>query len=463
MSLQIKLFLQVLAAAGIGAGCVVFGLSLNNEFDPVTAIASGVVALIAALASGFFIAGHTKAVNSLIDTVSEIGQGDLRARARLRSVKHLRELAAGFDGVLEGYVKRVAQSQRERDALNESIVELVNAVVCLSDKDLTVALPVADDATSAVSKSINAFTHETGSVLREVSMISELVAQASTHVKNNSDKVIELANDERNVVGEVLQQITQSSSAMNEIANEAKSASTMAENVMRSTSQALGTVVKTTEGIDEIRVTISETEKRIKRLGERSQEITGIVNLINSIAERTHVLALNASMHAASAGEAGRGFAVVADEVQRLAENARQATTEISTLVNNIRVETADTVNIMNKVIGQVAEGTSMANQSGENMEQTQRSMSELVAVVQKITAYALDIAKRGESLLTNAEKIRTTTRNTDEQLAQQANRTESITQYSSRLVQAIGVFKLPEAGVEPPRLRTVAASQKTA
>ncbi len=463
MSLQIKLFLQVLAVAGIGVGCVVVGLSLNNEFDPVTAIASGGVAFIAALASGFFVAGHTKAVNSLIDIVSEIGKGDLQARARLRGVKHLRELAAGLDGVLEGYVKRVAKSQREKDALNESIVELVNAVVCLRDKDLTVAVPVADDATSAVSKSINAFTHETGSVLQEVSMISELVAQASSHVKNNSDKVIELANGERTVVDEVLQQITQSSSAMNEIANEAKSASSMAENVMRSTSQALGTVVKTTEGIDEIRVTISETEKRIKRLGERSQEITGIVNLINSIAERTHVLALNASMHAASAGEAGRGFAVVADDVQRLAENARQATTEISTLVNNIRVETADTVNIMNKVIGQVAEGTSMANQSGENMEQTQRSMSELVAAVQKITAYSLDIAKRGESLLTNADKIRTTTRNTDEQLAQQANRTDSITQYSSPLVQAVGVFKLPEAGVEAPRLRTVAASQKTA
>ena len=463
MSLQIKLFLQVLASAGIGVGCVVVGLSLNNEFDPVTAIASGGVAFIAALASGFFVAGHTKAVNSLIDTVSAIGKGDLQARARLRGAKHLRELAAGLDGVLEGYVKRVAQSQREKDALNESIADLVNAVKCLSDRDLTVAVPVADDATSSVSKSINAFTHETGSILREVSMISELVGQASAEVKNNSDKVIELANNERNVVDEVLQQITQSSSAMNEIANEAKSASSMAENVMRSTSQALGTVVKTTEGIDEIRVTISETEKRIKRLGERSQEITGIVNLINSIAERTHVLALNASMHAASAGEAGRGFAVVADEVQRLAENARQATTEISTLVNNIRVETADTVNIMNKVIGQVAEGTSMANQSGENMEQTQRSMSELVAVVQKITAYSLDIAKRGESLLTNADKIRTTTRNTDEQLAQQANRTDSITQYSSQLVQAVGVFKLPEAGVEPPRLRTVAASQKTA
>ena len=86
MSLQIKLFLQVLAAAGIGVGCIVFGLSLNTEFDPVTAIASGGVALIAALASGIFVAGHTKAVNSLIDTVSEIGKGDLQARARLRLV-----------------------------------------------------------------------------------------------------------------------------------------------------------------------------------------------------------------------------------------------------------------------------------------------------------------------------------------------------------------------------------------
>ena len=119
--------------------------------------------------------------------------------------------------------------------------------------------------------------------------------------------------------------------------------------------------------MEQIREIIRETEKRIKRLGERSQEITGAVNLINTIAERTHILALNARMHAASAGEAGRGFAVVADEVQRLAESSRAATSDIASMVNAIRVETVDTVDTMNRVIVQVAEGTRLAQEAGQN------------------------------------------------------------------------------------------------
>ena len=184
---------------------------------------------------------------------------------------------------------------------------------------------------------------------------------------------------------ETAQALASAAGAMNTISELARTCNTAAENAINTTHTALITVTSTVKGINSIRENIHETEKRIKRLGERSQEISRAVNLINSISERTHILALNASMHAASAGEAGRGFAVVADEVQRLAENARDATSQIATLVSNIQVETADTVGTMNKVITQVVEGTKLAEEAGVQMERTKDTTEELVESVREI------------------------------------------------------------------------------
>jgi len=200
----------------------------------------------------------------------------------------------------------------------------------------------------------------------------------------------------------------------------------------------------TVSGINGIRDTISEAEKRIKRLGERSQEISGVVNLINTIAERTHILALNASMHAASAGEAGRGFAVVADEVQRLAENAREATGEISTLVNNIQIETADTVTTMNNVISQVVEGSKLAEQAGVQMSETQQSTAELVSYVQKIASDSQQQAEIAKQLVTRANEISQKTIETNASMHEQSENTNLLVGYSDGLLKAIQVFKLP-------------------
>jgi methyl-accepting chemotaxis protein len=197
-------------------------------------------------------------------------------------------------------------------------------------------------------------------------------------------------------------------------------------------------------GINTIRDTIRETEKRIKRLGERSQEISGAVNLINSIAERTHILALNASMHAASAGEAGRGFAVVAEEVQRLAENARQATEQIAKLVHNIQTETMDTVTTMNTVISQVVEGSHLAEQASEQMRVTQQTTSELVASVRQIAEGSQSQAQVSNELRHRAGQIVESTLRTRQQLEEQDVQTTSLLDYANRLVQAVRVFRLP-------------------
>jgi twitching motility protein PilJ len=218
---------------------------------------------------------------------------------------------------------------------------------------------------------------------------------------------------------------------------------------IETTDKAQETVLGTVEGITSIRDTIRETGKRIKRLGERSQEIGGVVNLINSIAERTHILALNASMHAASAGEAGRGFAVVANEVQRLAENAREATSKIAALVNNIQVETSDTVATMNEAISQVVRGTELAQQAGAQMRDTRETTAELVTLVQRIAASSEDQAQMTQQLRERAVEIQKSTQHTHEQLQDQVTQTEKLVDYSEGLLESVSVFTLPKAAAE--------------
>jgi methyl-accepting chemotaxis protein len=174
-----------------------------------------------------------------------------------------------------------------------------------------------------------------------------------------------------------------------------------------------------------------------------------VVNLINSIAERTHILALNASMHAASAGEAGRGFAVVANEVQRLAENAREATSKIAALVNNIQVETSDTVVTMNEAINQVVRGTELAQQAGVQMRDTRKTTAELVTLVQRIAASSENQAQMTQQLRERAVEIQKSTQHTHEQLQDQVAQTEKLVDYSEGLLESVSVFTLPKSVAE--------------
>jgi twitching motility protein PilJ len=203
------------------------------------------------------------------------------------------------------------------------------------------------------------------------------------------------------------------------------------------------TVSQTIESINEIRITIHQAEKKIKRLGERSQEIGGIVGLINNIAERTHLLSLNASMHAAAAGEAGKSLMVVVDEVQRLAENSREATAEISSLVNNIQLETADTINVINTVISNVVAGTKLAEQAGERMQETLESTEILVDSVDKISHDVLEQEKVAERLLNRATTLDESSKLTHRQLEQQTELSQALVTAAEELQTAVNVFKL--------------------
>ena len=377
-------------------------------------------------------------------TVQQINEGNYSARAGLTGADELSELGKAFDQMLNERVNTLVETERENEQLNDSIINLLQAVSQLSQRDLTIKVPVTEDMTGPVADALNLLTSETASVLQGVIRISEQVATASDKVKSQSDTVIAVADIERQAVEQTAVDLASAADTMKQIAQLAQECNITAETAIKTTQAALQTVTNTVSGINSTRDTIRETEKRIKRLGERSQEISGVVNLISTIAERTHILALNASMHAASAGEAGRGFAVVADEVQRLAENAREATSQIATLVSNIQIETTDTGNAMNAAISQVVDGSRLAEQAGDQMKRTQETTADLVAAVQQIASRSQEQAHVSGKLLDRAQQIQESTRQTSQQLQEQTVQTNNLVGYAEGLLNAVRVFRLP-------------------
>ena len=427
---------------------------VSNFVTTLASLALLVIAGLVSLLLYLFADSLRKPITSLLDTIHNVNDGDLDARVNSTRKDELGELSTSFDKLLDEKVAQLSASEKENEILNDSVIGLIQAVAQLSRKDFTIKVPVAEDVTGAVGDSLNLLTKETSNTLNDVKKISRHVAGLSNLIQKQSSSVMEVAKQERMQVENTVRELNKSSDTMNKISSDAADANKRASFALKNTESALQAVNRSVDGINSIRDTIRETEKRIKRLGERSQEITGIVNLINSIAERTHILALNASMHAASAGEAGRGFAVVADEVQRLAESAREATTEISTLINNIRVETTDTVTAMNQAITNVAEGTQLAELAGTAMLRTQESTEDLVKAVEVITNKSKEQAQSSLDLVEKSRNIVASTHETDKHLRQQTNNTINLVKNSKRLLSTVSVFKLPETEEEKAQNR---------
>ena len=433
---------------------IIAEIKSSEAFAPVTAVREKVVVwstgiAVALLGLGLLIAfsllrSVTRPITKMQATVAAIADGDFTARSQLGGDDEFGQLSRAFDDLLDDRVARLADAERENEDLNNSVVQLLQAVAQLSNKDLTAKAPVTANVIGTVSDSINLLAHETGRVLSEVTSIAAQVKLSTERVKRQGESVTATAAAERADVERAGENLANANKVMTQVAELAAASNRAAEQATSSTVSALGAVNESVKGMEGIRESIAEAEKRIKRLGERSQEITGIVNLINTIAERTHVLALNASMQAAAAGDAGRGFAVVAEEVQRLAESSRQATQQIAQLVNNIQIETADTINTVNKTISQVVSGSALAARSGQQMRETQQSTASLVELVKRITSSAQVQMKITTELRNRVHQIGASTEKTAAEILLQSEATADLSKSADRLVESVRVFKLP-------------------
>lgn len=385
-------------------------------------------------------------VRRLTDTVQRLDAGDYAARTALDNRDEVGDFARALDQLLDERVASLAQAERDSLRLNQSVVQLLRAVSELSRHDLSVRVPVTEDIAGPVADALNLLSQEMVRILRSVTDTTAEVDKTSGVVKEHAYRVMQEAAQEGREIERTVTELSEAVATMNHIAQLAQAADASTGDAGEKTEAALDTVTRTVADINRIRDAIHEAEKRIKRLGERTQEIGGTVNLVGSIAERTQFLALNASMHAASAGEAGRGFMVVADEVQRLAENARDATQQIEALMKNMHTEMADVVATINRLISQVVQGSSMAETAGERMKETREATSELIDFIRQIATYTQTQIEAMLRLQEQARQVHSRTQATTRQLEEQSRATDTMTERARQLLEIVRIFKLPEA-----------------
>ncbi len=401
------------------------------------------VVVIAGLAVSLFLSRFLRPIQILSDTVQKVAGGETSARSQLTEKDEIGDLGRAFDGLLDDRITALEKAGQENETLNNSVIDLLQAVFQLSNRDLTARAPVTEDIIGTVASSINQFSDETSRTLLDVQKIASQVAMTSESVRVQSVMVEETARAEREALGAMSDNLNQATAQLAQVADLSEQSNKAAGVASDATQNALVAVQGTVKGMDQLRESISDMEKRFKRLGERSQEISTAVQLINAISERTHVLALNASMQAATAGEAGRGFAVVAEEVQRLSDSSRQATSTISQLVGNIQAETNETLFTVNRLIGDVVRQTELAQRAGVQMSQTQETTQQLVSLVRQIAQFSEAQAKLAANLQQSVLDINAGTEQTSTAIAEQTASTQSLADSSRQLTAAVGQFKL--------------------
>src|SRR5690606_31957316 len=257
------------------------------------------------------------------------------------------------------------RNAEERDAKQQqAILSLLDEITNLADGDLTVDVTVTEDFTGAIADSINYTVQNMRNLVGTINNTSVEIATAASNTKETALRMNEASERQAKEITAVANTISASSQSMQQVAASAEQLALQAQQSVRVAHNGAETVNRTILGMTALREQIQDTSKRIKRLGESSQEIGNIIEFINDIAEQTNTLALNASIQAAMAGEAGRGFAVVADEVQRLAERAGNATRQVETLVKTIQADTNEAVISMEHSTAGVVSGAKLDRKS---------------------------------------------------------------------------------------------------
>jgi len=337
------------------------------------------------------------------------------------------------------------QEKLQNERNQQAIIRLLDEMEGLADGDLTANATVTEDFTGAIADAMNFTIDQLRSL---VSTIKDSVGQLSNATTETQSISIELSQASRNQA----QEITGASAAINEMAvsieqvsANASESTTVAEKSVEIAKKGGEVVRNTIQGMDTIREQIQETSKRIKRLGESSQEIGDIVSLINDISDQTNILALNAAIQASMAGEAGRGFAVVADEVQRLAERSGNATDQIEALVKAIQTDTNEAVISMESSTAEVVHGARLAQDAGVALEEIERVSTSLADLIQNISNAARQQAASAGHVSNTMNVIQEITNQTSEGTANTANSIGTLAELADELNDSIAGFKLPD------------------
>jgi twitching motility protein PilJ len=278
------------------------------------------------------------------------------------------------------------EAEEERNLAQQAILRLMNEMGDLADGDLTVRATVSEDITGAIADSVNYTVEELSVLVRRINDAATRVTAATESAQRISGELLDATERQSHEIEEVGSTVERMAQQMTESSERALQSAQVARQSRDAAQKGTTAVEDTIRGMNDIREQIQETSKRIKRLGESSQEIGEIVELISDITEQTNVLALNAAIQAASAGEAGRGFTVVAEEVQRLAERSAEATKQIASIVKSIQTDTKDAVSAMETATRDVVEGAQLTDAAGQVLTEIERVSTETAELIEQIS-----------------------------------------------------------------------------
>ena len=333
------------------------------------------------------------------------------------------------------------QNRRNQDAILRLLDELGN----LAEGDLTVQASVTEDITGAIADSVNYAIEALRDLVSTINNTSGLVAAAVQETGAIADSLAKSSEIQARQIENASATVTQMAQSMDEVSAKTASSAEVAEKSVGIAHEGGDRVRRTIHGMNAIREHIQDTSKRIKRLGESSQEIGDIVALINDIADQTNILALNAAIQASAAGDAGRGFAVVADEVQRLAERSSNATKRIETLVKTIQADTNEAVISMEKSTAEVVSGAGLAEKAGEALEEIEKVSANLAGLIDEISKSAGQVSEMASRVSTAMISINEITGQTAESSVTTASAIGKLNRLAQELRQSVAGFRLPE------------------
>ena len=398
-----------------------------------------------------------KPVTDLVDYSHKFAHGEYSARPHIDSDDDFGLIAENFTRSADRIARAVSNHEAQEN-LQKSVTEFLTVVSQIARGDLTLRGRVTNDALGNVVDSVNY-------MLDNFMKVLERVRKAAIDVSSSANEILLSSEDMASGAVQQDQEITNTSSAveeltvsMKQVSNNAEASAEAARRALDAAEQGNRAVRDTLDGMQRIRSSVQATAKKIKSLGDRSLEISEIINVINDITEQTNLLALNAAIEAARAGEAGRGFAVVADEVRKLAEHSRTATKDIAALIKAIQAETNEAVVVMEEGTKEVEVGARLADQAGKALDAISSVVRQSAELVQEISLASKQQVRGTEGVANAMQIISNITRQTSQGARQTARTVENMVKLSEQLNEALSQFRTASGGPVEVRGITTAA-----